>query len=167
MPSGSGLISNAGSALGNAGADDAIGNAFTGNLDFQRQEYLFDKQVAANNAQAAADREFTARQNELTRAFNAAEAEKARAFSKEQSETQYLRAADQLKKLGINPAVLAFGGSAGTAQALSGSSASASSGSSGSHHVSGSSWQGTKQNAIGGVLRLASTLLNVASFALG
>lgn len=162
MPTGIGF-NNAG--FGDADLGDAIGNAFTGNLDFHRQEYLFNRQVAANNAAARDDRAFTAQQNELNRAFNAAEAEKARAFSKEQSETQYLRAADQLKKLGINPAVLAFGGSAGSAQALGGSSASAPSGSAGSHHVSGSSWQGTKQNAIGDVLRLASTLLNVASFA--
>ena len=99
MPSAAGVISN-------AGVGEAIGNMFTGNLDFQRQDYFFNKQIAANNAQAVADRQFTARQNELTRAFNAAEAEKARAFQEEQSKTQYLRAADQLKQLGINPAVL-------------------------------------------------------------
>lgn len=156
MPSAGGVISN-------AGFGDAIGNAFTGNLDFQRQEYLFDKQIAANNAQAAADRLFTARQNELTRAFNAAEAEKARAFEHEQSKTQYLRAADQLKQLGINPAVLAFGGSAGSAASMSGTSASASGSSGGSHHVSGSSWSRSAANGFSDLLRLTGSMANSAA----
>lgn len=156
-------FSTAGSALGNAGVGAAFGNMFTGNLDFQRQDYLFDKQVAANNAQAAADRQFTARQNELTRAFNAAEAEKARAFEQEQSKTQYLRAAEQLKQLGINPAVLAFGGSAGSAAAMSGTVASASGYSGGSHRVSGSSWSRSAANGFSDLLRLTGTLANSAA----
>lgn len=156
MPSADGVISN-------AGLGDAIGNAFTGNLDFQRQEYFFNKQIAANNALAAADRDFTARQNELTRAFNAAEAEKARAFQEEQSKTQYLRAADQLKQLGINPAVLAFGGSAGSAASMSGTSASASGSSGGSHHVSGASWSRSAANGFSDLLRLTGTMANSAA----
>lgn len=156
MPSVGGVISN-------AGFGDAIGNAFTGNLDFQRQEYLFDKQIAANNALAAQDRLFTARQNELTRAFNAAEAEKARAFQQEQSKTQYLRAADQLRQLGINPAVLAFGGSAGSAASMSGTSASASGSSGGSHHVSGSSWSRSAANGFSDLLRLTGSMASSAA----
>ena len=163
MATAGGVISNAGSALGNADLGDAFGNTFTGNLDFQRQEYLFDKQVAANNAAAAADRQFTAQQNELSRAFNAAEAEKARAFQQKQSETQYLRAAEQLKQLGINPAVLAFGGSAGSAAAMSGTTASSSGSPGGSHHVSGSSWSRSASNGFSDLLRLTGTMANSAA----
>lgn len=148
---------------------DWINNAFTGNIDFKRQKYLYDKQVAANNATAAADRNFAASQNALTRAFNAAEAQKDRDFQQKQSETQYLRAASQLKQLGINPAVLAFGGSAGSAAAASGAAASASSSGGGSHHVSGASWNrpGNSLSAIADIMRIASSLVNVASVAFG
>lgn len=156
-------MSSTGGLVSNAGIGDAIGNAFTGNLDFQRQEYFFNKQIAANNALAAQDRQFTARQNELSRAFNAAEAEKARAFQEEQSKTQYLRAADQLKQLGINPAVLAFGGSAGSAASMSGTSASASGSSGGSHHVSGASWSRSAANGFSDLLRLTGTMANSAA----
>lgn len=151
------------SGLSNAGAGAGFGNMFTGNLDFKRQSYLFDKQVAANNAAAAADRAFTAQQNELNRAFNASEAQKLRDFQSEQSRTQYLRAAEQLKQLGINPAVLAFGGSAGTAASMSGSAASSGSASSGSHHVSGSSWSRSAANGFSDLLRLTGTMANSAA----
>lgn len=146
---------------------DWINNAFTGNIDFKRQQYLYRQQVAANNATAAADRQFAADQNALTRAFNAAEAQKDRDFQQRQSETQYLRAAAQLKQLGINPAVLAFGGSAGTASAASGAAASASSSGGGSHHVSGASWNrsGNSLSAIGDIMKIASSLVNVAAMA--
>ena len=132
-----------------AGLGDAIGNAVTGNLDFNRQKYFFDRQIEANNAAAALDR-----------AFNAEEAQKNRDFQREQSNTQYLRAAEQLRKLGINPAVLAFGGSAGAASMSSGSSAS-----SGSHGVSGASWSRGSGLRLNDLFRLSSALLNVASFA--
>lgn len=148
---------------------DWINNAFTGNIDFKRQKYFYDQQVAANNATAAADREFAASQNALTRAFNAAEAEKDRQFQQKQSETQYLRAAAQLKQLGINPAVLAFGGSAGSAASASGAAASASSSGGGSHHVSGVSWNRSDKSfsAIADIMKMASSLINVAALAFG
>lgn len=148
---------------------DWINNAFTGNIDFKRQQYLYRKQVEANNATAAADRRFAADQNALTRAFNAAEAQKDRDFQQKQSETQYLRAAAQLKQLGINPAVLAFGGSAGTASAASGAAASASSSGGGSHHVSGASWNRSDKSlsAVADIMKMASSLINVAALAFG
>lgn len=148
---------------------DWINNAFTGNIDFKRQQYLYRQQVVANNATAAADRQFAAYQNALTRAFNAAEARKDRDFQQKQSETQYLRAASQLKQLGINPAVLAFGGSAGSAAAASGAAASASSSGGGSHHVSGASWNRSDKSlsAIGDIMKMASSLINVAALAFG
>lgn len=160
--SSSGSFGNS-SDLSNAGAGAVLGNMFTGNLDFQRQQYLFDKQIAANNATAAADRQFTAEQNALNRAFNASEAQKARDFQNEQSRSQYLRAAEQLKQLGINPAVLAFGGSAGSAAAMSGEASSASGGSGGSHHVSGSSWSRSSANGFSDLLRLTGSLANSAA----
>lgn len=167
MPSGvgfsGGFSGGSSDSLSNAGAGAGLGNMFTGNLDFQRQSYLFDKQVAANNAAAAADRQFTAEQNALNRAFNASEAQKVRDFQNEQSRTQYLRAAEQLMQLGINPAVLAFGGSAGSASAMSGEAASASGGSGGSHHVSGSSWSRSSANGFSDLLRLTGSLANSAA----
>jgi phosphoribosylcarboxyaminoimidazole (NCAIR) mutase len=84
MPSGVGFSNVDISGLSNAGVGAGFGNMFTGNLDFQRQNYLFDRQVAANNAAAAADRAFASQQNELTRAFNASEAQKARDFQDRQ-----------------------------------------------------------------------------------
>lgn len=148
LSSGSGDSSNAG--LGNADIGSSLGNLFTGNLDFQRQDYLFDKQVAANNAAAEADR-----------AFNAAEAQKARDWQDQQSRTQYLRAAEQFKQLGINPAVLAFGGSAGTAAAESSSGTTA--------HTNASnagSWQRIGSNGLASIanfLGATASVVNVAS----
>lgn len=163
MPSGVGFSNVDISGLSNAGFGAGLGNMFTGNLDFQRQNYLFDRQVAANNAAAAADRAFASQQNVLTRAFNAAEAQKARDFQDRQSRTQYLRAADQLRQLGINPAVLAFGGSAGSSASMSGTAASSGSASSGSHHVSGSSWSRSAANGFSDLLRLTGTMANSAA----
>ena len=151
------------SGLSNAGAGAGFGNMFTGNLDFQRQSYLFNKQVAANNAFAAEDRRFTADQNAINRAFNAEMMQKQMDFQDKQSRTQYLRAAEQLKQLGINPAVLAFGGSAGSAASMSGSSASSGSASSGSHHVSGSSWSRSAANGFSDLLRLTGSMANSAA----
>lgn len=163
MPSGVGFSNVDISGLSNAGVGAGLGNMFTGNLDFQRQNYLFDRQVAANNAAAAADRAFASGQNELTRSFNAAEAQKARDFQDRQSRTQYLRAAEQLRQLGINPAVLAFGGSAGAAASMSGTAASSGLASSGSHHVSGSSWSRSAANGFSDLLRLTGTMANSAA----
>ena len=160
---GSGGSGGSSDSLSNAGVGDALGNLFSGNLDFQRQSYFFDKQVAANNASAASDRRFTAEQNALNRAFNAEQVEKQMKFQDEQSRTQYLRAAEQLRRLGINPAVLAFGGSAGSASAMSGESASVSGGFGGSHHVSGSSWSRSSANGFSDLLRLTGSLANSAS----
>lgn len=164
MPFGAGGFGNVDiSGLSNAGFGAGLGNMFTGNLDFQRQNYLFNRQVAANNAAAAADRVFAAEQNALTRAFNASEAQKLRDFQREQGNTQYLRAAAQLRQLGINPAVLAFGGSAGSAAAMSGEAASASHSSGGSHHVSGASWSRSAANGFSDLLRLTGSMANSAA----
>lgn len=164
MPFGVGLYGDS-SVLGNISFLDGVNNAFTGNQDFARQKYFFDQQVAANNATAAADRRFTASQNAATREFNAREAQKARDFEAQQSATQYTRAAAQLRQLGINPAVLAFGGSAGSAAAASGSAASVSGSSGGSHHVTGASWS-RSTGALSDLLRLSGSFANSAAIAL-
>lgn len=127
---------------------DWINNAFTGNIDFARQAYLTQAQINANNAMQTRD---------ITAA--AAENAKDREFKREQTSTEYLRAADQLRQLGINPAVLAYG-NAGSASSAPGSSASG-----GSHHAAGSSWSGGSSESFGSVLKLISSLANVAAVA--
>ncbi len=69
-----------------------IDNAFTGNLDYNRQ---LESQQIANN--------FTAEQLAKQRDFNAAEAQKLRDWQTEMSNTAYSRAIADLKKNGINP----------------------------------------------------------------
>lgn len=127
---------------------DWINNAFTGNIDFARQAYLTQAQINANNAMQS--RDF---------AFASAENQKDRDFKKEQTSSEYLRAADQLRQLGINPAILAYG-NAGVA-----SSAPGSSGSGGSHHVSGGSWSRNTSESFGSILKFISSLANVAAYA--
>lgn len=127
---------------------DWLSNVFTGNTDFARQAYLTQAQINANNAMQ--NRDFS---------FYSSEWAKDRDFKKEQTSTEYLRAADQLRQLGINPAILAYG-NAGAA-----SSAPGSSGSGGSHHASGSSWSGDSSQSFGSVLKLISSLANVAAVA--
>lgn len=69
-----------------------IDNAFTGNLDYQRQ--LESQQIAQN---------FTAEQLAKQRDFNALEAQKLRDWQTEMSNSAYSRAIADLKKNGINP----------------------------------------------------------------
>lgn len=149
MPSLGGIVSsNAG--LGHAGVGAALGNVFTGNLDYNRQVDLLNRQIFANNAAADADR-----------AFNAREAQKARDWQEQQNKTQYLRAADQFRQLGINPAVLAFGGSAGAAASgtTSGTTAHTNAATAGSWARSGYSGL----SAIANFLGATASLVNVAS----
>ena len=127
---------------------DWFNNAFTGNIDFARQKYLMDYQLNANNAMQSRDLAAAASENA-----------KDREFKREQTSTEYLRAADQLRQLGINPAILAYG----NASAASSAPGSASSG--GSHRVSGSSWSRNSSESFGSILKLISSLANVAAFA--
>lgn len=137
-------------SISDAGIGAGIDNTFTGNLDFARQLELLERQNSYNTAAAAADR-----------AFNAAEAQKARDWQEKQNRTQYLRAAEQFEKLGINPAVLAFGGSAGSAAAGAASGTTA--------HTNAStagSWQRVGSGglaAIANFLGATASVVNVAS----
>lgn len=71
---------------------DAVGNHFTGNLDYKRQ------------IEAAARAEQTsAREAAIAREFSAAEAAKNRKWQEEMSNTAYSRAIADLKRNGINP----------------------------------------------------------------
>ena len=127
---------------------DMVNNAFTGSLDYARQKELMDYQYNLNSAAAAADR-----------AFNAAEAQKNRDYQERLSNTQYLRAAEQLKQLGINPAVLA--GSADSSALPAGSSSS-----SHSNSVSGASWSRSRSNALSSIAsltRAVASIINVAA----
>lgn len=152
MPHQGGIIVNSSGAdaLSNAGLGDGIGNSFTGNLDYQRQLALLERQNSYNVASAQADR-----------AFNAAEAQKARDWQEQQNRTQYLRAAEQFRQLGINPAVLAFGGSAGSAASgsASGTTAHTNASTAGSWQRIGSAGLATIANFLGAT----ASVVNVAS----
>ena len=89
-----------------------LNNLFTGNLDYQRQLDLQEKQQA----------------------FNAAEAQKARDWNLQLANTAYQRQAQDLKAAGFNPALMLSGSGAG------GYTSAAASSSSGSSHGSGSGW---------------------------
>lgn len=71
---------------------DAIGNHFTGNLDYKRQV-----------ESAARAEETSAREAAIAREFSASEAAKNRKWQEEMSNTAYSRAIADLKRNGINP----------------------------------------------------------------
>lgn len=102
------------SPQGHAGVFDGLNNFFTGNLDFQRSEY----QRLANNQ------------------FNAEQAQISRDWQERMSSTAYQRAVADMRKAGLNPALMFGSGSA--ASTPSGSSAS---GSQGGSFRSGQGWQ--------------------------
>lgn len=108
--------------VGYTDATGALGNKFTGNLDWQRSEY----QRLQNNA-------FNAQQAAIGREFEASEAQKARDWSERMSNSAYQRAAADMKAAGINPAAMLSGAqSAGTPTASTAHGVAARSGGSGS-----------------------------------
>lgn len=111
----------AGSGNGYTDLTGAIGNKFTGNLDWQRSEFQRLQNNAYNAQQAAIGREFEAR-----------EAQKSRDWSERMSNTAYQRAAADMKAAGINPAAMLGGAqSAGTPSASTAHAVAARSGGSG------------------------------------
>lgn len=98
-------ISTPGSSTGTGSFWQGVGNSFTGNLDWDRQQIL----------------------NHRQQQYNSAEAQKNRDFQKEMSNSAYQRATADLQKAGLNPALLAGGNS--PASSPSGSTASAQAGS--------------------------------------
>lgn len=110
---------------------DAIGNHFTGNLDYKRQI------ESATRAEA-----HSAYEAQKAREFSANEAEKARAWSKRMSDTAYSRAISDLKSAGVNPYAIGMFSPASTPSASMGTA------------YSGSSYVGSAPAAAKGVSEL-------------
>lgn len=107
--------------LANASIWEGIGNAFTGNLDYQR---------ALDTLQR--DQSFSAEEALKARDFNAAQAQIARDFEERMSNTAYQRQAADLNAAGYNPALILSSGGASTP---SGMAASGYAASSSGHHA--------------------------------
>lgn len=98
---------------GNASIWSGLENTFTGNLDYQRQLDLQQKQQD----------------------FNARESQKARDWNERLANTAYQRQSQDLKAAGFNPALMLSGSGAG------GYTSAAASSSSGSSASSGTGWK--------------------------
>lgn len=121
----------------------AIGNLFTGNLDYER--YL--ESMGFQNA-------FNAEQAQIARDFSALEAEKLRNWQEYMSNSAYQRQVADMKKAGLNP-YLAY--SAGGASTPSGATAQSS---------SATSAQGAQFNSSRGIQSLVSGLMKLGGMAL-
>lgn len=117
-------MANAASAK--AQADQFKYNKELMDLQNQKQNEYFAKQLEFNAASAKEANAFTEKMFNMAKDFNAAEAQKNRDYQTEMSNTAWQRAVEDMKAAGINPILAAQQGGASTP---GGSSASISSGS--------------------------------------
>lgn len=101
---------------------EGLGNKLTGDKDYERDVLLNKYNNAFNSAEAAKNRDWQSEQAAITRAFNSAEAQKQRDYEERLANTQYSRAAADLKSLGLNPAMVLGGASAAAPSGASASS---------------------------------------------
>lgn len=149
-------------SLGSVGFVQGIGNRFTGNVDFARQDY-FNRQAQEFNAmEASKSRDFTAEQNELNRSFNAREAALNREWQEKMSNTSYSRAVKDMKSAGLNPALLYSSG--GQMSSPSGSSASYG-GSGGASASVGAGHAGSSGSGYGDMLKFLSGIVSATAMA--
>lgn len=94
----------------NASLWEGIGNAFTGNLDYQRALDTLER-----------DQKFSAEEALKARDFNAAQAQLARDFEERMSNTAYQRQAADLGAAGYNPALVLSSGGASTPSGMAAS----------------------------------------------
>lgn len=120
---------------------DYLNNAFTGNLDYQRNLEASERAERNSAIEAQKVRDFNAQQSQIARDFNASEAQKNRDFQERMSSTAYSRAVNDLKSVGINPYAIGTFGSASTPSGTALASSGASTGSMGSSYAGGSSYR--------------------------
>lgn len=134
---------------GHASFGDSIDNLFTGNKDWERTQL--------QNA-------FSASEAEKARHFSKSEAQLVRDWQEQMSNTAYQRAVSDMKKAGLNPALMfSSGGSASTPSGAAASSSQA--GAASAYQASGKGFSLLATAMLGLVSQGVSSALGVAKMA--